>query len=47
MPTLSDSNTTCRVIDGIDGQNHKVTVSATFSDGDVLQADVIGEVRDL
>src|SRR5882724_5067656 len=39
--TVSGSNTTFRVVSGTDGQNHKVTVSATFSDGDVLQADLM------
>src|SRR5262249_5430888 len=45
--TVSGSNTIFRVVSGTDGQNHKVTVNATFSDGDVLQADLIVEVRDL
>ena len=45
--TGSGSNTTFRGISGTDGQNHKVTVSATCSDGNVLQADLIVEVRDL
>ncbi|SRR5712691_6615710 len=41
------SATTFRVINGTDGQSHKCTVTATFSDGDILQADIIVEVRDL
>lgn len=45
--TVSGANTTCRVINGTDGQNHKCTVTATFSDADGLQADLIVEVRDL
>ena len=45
--TVIGSNTTFRVISGTDGQNHKCTMTATFSDADVLQADLIVEVRDL
>jgi hypothetical protein len=45
--TVSGSNTTFRAINGTDSQNHKCTVFATFSDGNVLQADLIVEVRDL
>src|SRR5262245_54181000 len=45
--TVSSHNTTFRGVTGSTGQNHKCTVSATFSDGDVMQADLIVEVRDL
>ena len=44
---VSGANTTFRAISGTDGQNHKCTVSATCSDADVLQADLIVEIRDL
>jgi len=44
---VSGADTTFRAISGTDGQNHKCTVSATCSDADVLQADLIVEVRDL
>jgi len=45
--TVNGSNTTFRVINGTDSQNHRCTVFATFSEGNVLQADLIVEVRDL
>jgi hypothetical protein len=35
------SATTFRVINGTDGQSYKCTVTATFSDGDILQADTL------
>ena len=35
------SATTFQVINGTDGQSHKCTVTATFSDGDILQADTL------
>ena len=45
--TVSGSNTTFRIVSGTDGQNHKVTATATFSDSDVLQADLLVEACDL
>ena len=44
---VSGAHTTFRAISGTDGQNHQCTVSATCSDADVLQADLIVEIRDL